>query len=47
MGIPRALKAGRYASGASPIGYSWNRNGTHLMIKPNESAGLVKEAFEL
>jgi DNA invertase Pin-like site-specific DNA recombinase len=47
MGIRRALKAGRYASGASPIGYSWDRNGTHQMIKPNANAGLVKEAFEL
>jgi site-specific DNA recombinase len=47
MGIRRALKAGRYASGAAPIGYSWDRNGTHPMIKPNESTGLVKEAFEL
>lgn len=47
MGIRRALKAGRYACGAAPIGYSWDRNGTHPMIKPNGSAGLVKEAFEL
>jgi site-specific DNA recombinase len=47
MGIRRALKAGRYASGAAPIGYSWDCNGTHPMIKPNGSAGLVKEAFEL
>lgn len=47
MGIRRALKAGRYASGAAPFGYSWDRNGTHPMIKPNGSAGLVKEAFEL
>jgi site-specific DNA recombinase len=46
MGIRRALKAGRYACGAAPIGYSWDRNGTHPMIKPNGSAGLVKEAFE-
>ena len=47
MGIRRALKAGRYACGAAPIGYSWDRNGTHPMIKPNGSAGLVKEAYEL
>lgn len=47
MGIRRALKAGRYACGAAPIGYSWDRNGTHPMIKPNGNAGLVKEAFEL
>lgn len=47
MGIRRALKAGRYACGGAPIGYSWDRNGTHPMIKPNGSAGLVKEAFEL
>lgn len=47
MGIRRALKAGRYASGAAPTGYSWDRNGTHPMIKPNTDAGLVKEAFEL
>lgn len=47
MGIRRALKAGRYASGAAPIGYSWDRNGTHPMIKPNTDAGLVREAFEI
>jgi site-specific DNA recombinase len=47
MGIRRALKAGRYASGAPPIGYSWDRNGTHPMIKPNADAGFVRESFEL
>lgn len=47
MGIRRALKAGRYASGTAPVGYSCDRNGTHPMIKPNADAGLVKEAFEL
>lgn len=47
MGIRRTLKAGRYASGAAPIGYSWDRNGTHPVIKPNADAKLVKEAFEL
>ena len=47
MGIRRALKAGRYACGAAPIGYSWDRNGIHPMIKPNADAELVKDAFEL
>lgn len=47
MGIRRALKAGRYACGPAPIGYSWDRNGMHPMIKPNDSAALVEEAFEL
>lgn len=47
MGIRRTLKAGRYASGTAPIGYSWDRNGTHPVIKPNANAKLVKEAFEL
>jgi hypothetical protein len=47
MGIRRALKVGRYACGAAPIGYSWDRNGTHPMIKPKKNAHLVKEAFEL
>jgi site-specific DNA recombinase len=47
MGIRRALKEGRYACGAAPVGYSWDRGGTRPMIKPNENAHLVKEAFEL
>ncbi len=47
MGIRRALKEGRYACGAAPIGYSWDRSGTRPMIKPNVNANLVKEAFEL
>ena len=45
MGIRRALKEGRYACGAAPIGYSWDRNGTHPMIKPNENAGSSKRSF--
>ena len=47
MGLRRALKEGRYACGAAPIGYSWDRSGIRPMIKPNESAHLVREAFEL
>ncbi len=47
MGIRRALKEGRYACGAAPVGYSWDRSGIRPMIKPNENAHLVKEAFEL
>ena len=47
MGIRRALKEGRYACGAAPTGYSWDRSGIRPMIKPNESACLVREAFEL
>lgn len=47
MRVRRALKEGRYACGAAPVGYSWDRNGTRPMIKPNESACLVREAFEL
>jgi site-specific DNA recombinase len=47
MGIRRALKEGRYTCGAAPVGYSWDRSGTRPMIKPNENAHLVKEAFEL
>lgn len=47
MGIRRALKEGRYACGAAPIGYAWDRSGTRPTIKPNESACLIIEAFEL
>jgi site-specific DNA recombinase len=47
MGIRRTLKEGRYATGAAPIGYSWDRSGIRPMIKPNDNASLVKEAFEL
>lgn len=47
MGIRRTLKLGRYASGSAPIGYSWDRNGAHPVIKPNADARLVKEAFEI
>lgn len=45
--VEKALKEGRYACGAAPIGYSWDRSGTRPMIKPNENASLVKEAFKL
>lgn len=34
MGIRRALKEGRYACGAAPVGYSWDRGETRPMIKP-------------
>jgi len=47
MGIRRALKEGRYACGAAPVGYSWDRSGMRPMIKPNADANLVKEAYEL
>jgi site-specific DNA recombinase len=47
MGIRRSLKEGRYTCGAAPIGYSWDRSGTRPMIKPNENACLIREAFEL
>lgn len=47
MGVRRALKEGRYACGPAPIGYSWDRNGIRPMIRPNEGACLVREAFEL
>lgn len=47
MGIRRALKEGHYACEAAPIDYSWDRSGIRPMIKPNENANLVKEAFEL
>ena len=47
MGIRKALKDGRYATGAAPLGYSWDRNRAKPMIVPNESALLVREAFEM
>lgn len=47
MGIRRALKEGRYACGAAPLGYSWDRNREKPTIIPNEFAPLVKEAFEM
>lgn len=47
MGIRRTRKKGRYACGAAPVGYVWDRNNTKPIIKPSPSASLVKEAFEL
>jgi site-specific DNA recombinase len=47
MGIRRALKDGRYACGAAPIGYSWDRSKVRPTIVPNEKAPLVKEAYEI
>lgn len=47
MGIRRTRKEGRYACGAAPVGYVWDRSNTKPMIKPSPSASLVKEAFEL
>ena len=47
MGIRRTLKEGRYACGAAPVGYMWDRNGSKPIIKPSPMAHLVKEAFEI
>jgi site-specific DNA recombinase len=47
MGIRRTRKEGRYACGAAPIGYVWDRSNIKPMIKPSTAAYLVKEAFEL
>jgi site-specific DNA recombinase len=41
MGIRRALKEGRYACGAAPIGYSWDRSTSRPMIKPNKDASTL------
>lgn len=47
MGIRRTLKEGRYACGAAPIGYMWDRNYHKPIIKPSVVAPLIKEAFEV
>lgn len=38
MGIRRTLKEGRYACGAAPVGYMWDRNGSKPIIKPSPMA---------